>query len=95
LRVGALTGEAVQPDWALFSRRRRSVQVVVATRRWRYRVVGLTSSSGVEREDATPVATRHAVFGTDRIARSADDVEVAMALLLFVGVPVSELTVQK
>jgi hypothetical protein len=95
LQVGELAGEVVQPDWALFSRRRRSVQVTIAPRSWRYRVAGFTRASRLEREDGTEVATEAGVFGTSRIAESADAVDVAVAVLLFMGVPASELTVQK
>lgn len=95
LRVGQLVGEAVQPDWALLSRRRRGVLVTVALRSWLYRVAGLTRRSRLEREDGTEVETEAGAFGTSRIAPSADTVEVAVALLMFSGVPVSELTVQK
>lgn len=54
-------------------------------------VVGL-ASSGLERAHRTRMATRHGVFGTDRLAQDVDDVNVVGALLLFVGVPLTVLT---
>ena len=94
LRVGELTGEVIQPDWALFSLRRRGVQVTLASRSWLYRIAGLTRARRLERRDGTEVATDAGAFGTSRVARSADVVEVAVLLVMLSGVPSSELTVK-
>ncbi len=94
IRVDEVVGEVVQPDWALFRRRGRGVHVSLGPRFWLYRVAGLTRASRLERRDGTEVATEAGAFGTSRIALDADTVDVAVAVLVFSGVSVWELTVQ-
>lgn len=93
LRIGDVTGQAVQPEWSLLSRRRRAVRASVGPRLYRYRVAGLTRSL-LEWEDGTPVASLRGVFGANRIAEAADPTDVAVALVLIYGVSISDLTLQ-
>jgi hypothetical protein len=93
LRIGELTGQAVQPEWALFNRRRRAIRISLGPRSYRYRVTGF-SRPLVEREDGTPVASLGGVFGAHRIAEAADPTDVALAMLLFAGVSVGEVRAQ-
>lgn len=93
VRVGDLAGEALKPGYALLNRRRRAVEVRLGPRSYRYRVAGF-SRPLLEREDRTPVAGLGGVLGAHRIAEDADGIDVALALLLFAGVPMSEIRAQ-
>lgn len=69
LRVGTLSGEVAQPDWALFNRRRRGMIVTLDPRSYLYRVTGV-SRPMLERGDRTPVASLGGRSGPTRSPRT-------------------------
>lgn len=94
LHVGSLSGEMVRPDWALFSRRRREVVVTLENRSYLYRITGIAPRELLERENGTPVASLKGVLGSHLIAETADAVDLAVALVMFYGVPPSAIKAQ-
>ncbi len=93
LGVGELSGNAVQPNWALFNRRRRGIKIDLGPRLYLYRIAGI-SSPLLERDDRTPVVSFGGVRAPHQVAEEADDVDVALALVMFYGVPDSAIRAQ-
>lgn len=88
LSVATLGGEAVQPDSALLSRRRRGIVIRLGPRSYLYRRIGFAREM-LEREDRTPVASLGGVLGSNKMAETVDAVDVALALVMFYAVPVT------
>lgn len=93
LRVGSLSGEAQRCDWALFNRRKRGIRVRLGPRSYLYRISGLLRPL-LEREDRSPVVSLRGGAEKCEIAETADDVDLAVALLLFYCMPISAIKAQ-
>lgn len=91
---GASADATLSPQGVAARDRRRGITVTLGPHSYVYRVTGALARQLLEREDGTAVAMLRGLRGDDKIAESADAVDLAVALVMFFGVPISAITAQ-